>query len=330
MTSHSPNVRITTMTWVAGVAILMATLSCDSTGPEAIQEPELSAPIVPIVPIVPGQMVFVDQSTAFFSIFLADSNGTKLKSLSPGGSADFDPAVSTDGKKIAFSSSVPFEWGPDIWVMNADGSNRVRLTNTAKNNSSSRSPAWSPDGKRIAFVTSTGIWEHQIFVMNADGSEVKPVTEAEGNSLAPEWSSDGSRILFSRDQGRAEDKGIFEMNPDGSNVRQLTSGYSASAPTRSPDATRIAFLGGQSLFVMNADGSDARALTSDVDWDGDLTWSPDGKSIVFGINSNSKMCVSWVDDEEYACGRDLKRVGLDGVIDPVWEILSAFNLVWQR
>ena len=83
------------------------------------------------------------------------------------------------------------------------------------------------------------------------------------------------------------------------------------------------------MFVMNADGSDARALTSDVDWEGDLTWSPDGKNIVFGIKSTSKTCF-YEDFEEYACGRDLKRVGLDGVIDPGWELLSAFNLVWQR
>jgi Tol biopolymer transport system component len=311
MTFRSLNVRGTTTCWGAAVIILMATSSCDSIGPEP--QPEVPAAIVPILR---GQMVFVDQSGSYFSIFLADSTGVKLKNLSLGAHDSFDPAVSADGKKIAFSSE------GDIWVMNADGSNRIRVTRTVNASSGiiSTNPAWSPDGKRIAFVISTGLWEHQIFVMNADGSDVKPLTEAEDNSRAPEWSSDGRRILF------YQDKGIFEMNPDGSSVRQLTSGHS---PTWSPDGALLAFLRGDDLFVMNADGSNLKALTSRNDWGGDLTWSPDGKSIVFGINSSSKMCL-YEDFEEYACGRDLKRVGVDGVIDPAWEILSAFSPVWQR
>ena len=326
MTSHSLNVRITTISWVAGVAVLMATLSCDSTGPEP---KEVQA--APMVPIMRGQMVFVDQSTSVFSLFLADSNGAKLKNLSVAVSDAFDPAVSADGKKIAYSGWIRSEDGRDIWVMNADGTNQVRLTLTVNTTSwtSSTSPAWSPDGKRIAFVTSTGVWEHQIFVMNADGSEVKQLTDDDdAYSLSPEWSPDGSRILFSHFASHSENTGIFEMNPDGSDVRRLRPGY-AMQPTRSPDATRIAFISGQSLFVMNADGSNATALASGLDWDGELAWSPDGKSIVFGITSNSKMCWDW-DYEEYACGRDLKRVGLDGVIDPTWKLISAFSLVWQR
>ncbi len=323
MTCHSQDIRITTTTCVAGMAILMATVSCDSTGPL----PEV--PAAPIAAITRGQMVFVDQSSSAFSIFLADSNGTKLKNLTTGWDA-FDPAVSADGKRIAFSRSARTDYGPDIWVMNADGSNQVRLTHTADANGSSGSPAWSPDGKRIAFVTSTGVWEHQIFVMNADGTDVQQLTdEEEAYSLSPEWSPDGSRILYSHFANHAENGGIFEMNADGSNVRQLTSGYWATEPTRSPDATRIAFISGQSLFVVNADGSNATALASGFDWEGHLTWSPDGKSIVFGINSSSKVCLDW-DFEDYACGRDLKRVSLEGIVDPAWQLLSAFSLVWQR
>jgi len=316
----------TTIRRGAVMATLTVTVSCDSTGPEPRQVPDAPA-------IMRGQIVFVDNNATYYAISVADSNGARLKTLSYAGSTDFDPAVSADGKKIAFSSFIPFEYGPDIWVMNADGSNRVRLTHTVDDSSSSTSPAWSPDGKRIAFVTTTGVWEHQIFVMNADGTDVRQLTDDddEAYSVAPEWSPDGSRILFSRAASHAENTGIFEMNPDGSNVRQLTSRYLGSEPTWSPDGTRVAFLRDQGLSVMNADGSSVTALLEEADVDGGaaITWSPDGKSIVFGILSASKMCSGW-DYEEYACGRDLKRVGLDGKIIPTWAVTGAFNAAWQR
>lgn len=320
MTSHSKDLRATAMSWGTAVLILIATLSCDSNGPLSVTEVPVS-----IVPIMRGQMVFVDQSGPYSSIFLADSNGAKLKNLTLWSSDAFDPAVSADGKKIAFSSE------GDIWVMNADGSDRVRLTRTVNASSRNRSPALSPDGNRIAFVTRfNGSSSDEIFVMSADGSNVKQLTnDDDAYSLAPEWSPDGSRILFSRFAPHSENAGIFEMDPDGSNVRQLTSGYVASALTLSPDATHIAFISGESLYVVNADGLNATALTSGVDGSGKVTWSPDGKSIVYGIFSNSKMC-TYEDFEEYPCGRDLKRIGLDGVIDPAWEVLSAFSPVWQR
>ena len=81
---------------------------------------------------------------------------------------DVGPAWSPDGSKIAFVKTSYYKqnsnWGV-IWVMNADGSNKVKLTDdTEKFNS----PSWSPDGSKIVFggpVNKSDIW-----VMNADGS----------------------------------------------------------------------------------------------------------------------------------------------------------------
>jgi len=344
MTFPVLDVRVTTMRWGAAVAILMTTLSCDSIGPEPKPVPLPAVPETPTAPttpkapevrIMPGQIVFSDP---FGGIFVADSNGTVLTSLS-GGSPDFDPAVSADGKKIAFSSWVGNEDGRDIWVMNADGTNRLRLTHAVNSSTrrSSTSPAWSPDGQRIAFVTSRGAWEHKIFVMNANGSDIKQITDDDMDSLDPEWSSDGNRILFSRPSGYQEDVGIFEMNQDGSNVRRLHNG--GGYPARSPDGTRIAINAGR-LFVMDSDGSNVTVVMSGFDWSGfdvygipdesrKVAWSPDGKSIIFAIGSASKTCYDdWFNADP--CGVDLKRVGLDGVIDTTWQIRSAASPVWQR
>ena len=83
---------------------------------------------------------------------------------------DVGPAWSPDGTKIAFvkltyyNQDLNSSWGV-IWVMNADGSNKVKLTgDTEKFNS----PTWSPDGTKIAFAGPEN--KGDIWVMNADGS----------------------------------------------------------------------------------------------------------------------------------------------------------------
>jgi len=82
--------------------------------------------------------------------------------------SDVGPAWSPDGSKIAFSS--PNKWeGFDIWVVNADGSNKVKFNNDAAYYNAF-SPAWSPDGSRIAFVSVGAEEKFDIWVMDADGS----------------------------------------------------------------------------------------------------------------------------------------------------------------
>lgn len=312
----------------AVVAIMMLSASCiDSTEPTLTEKT-----VETIQTIARGQIVFFEQE-AGYAIFVAKSDGGRLRRISPQGALDIDPAVSRDGKRIAYTGALPNgDW--DLYVMNADGSDRVRLTNSP---GADDRPAWSPDGKRIAFMSPFNSTMPQIYIINADGTGLARLTDANGNSGSPEWSSDGTRILFDRDLNGWENKGIFSMSPDGANVRQLTSGYRDRQPTWSPDDSRIAFVreldGGTELFVMNADGSDPKQLTFGIRTVSDPAWSPDGTSIAFGFVSASKMCV---DDEygdgslSYPCGHDVVRVSLEGVIDPLWVLSSASNVAWQR
>jgi TolB protein len=90
---------------------------------------------------------------------------------------DTSPAWSPDGTQIAFMFNQHDHW--EIYVMNADGSNRVRLTKEepfAGRPPHNVSPAWSPDSRHIAFFTDrNGKWE--LYVMNADGSNQRPLFE---------------------------------------------------------------------------------------------------------------------------------------------------------
>jgi Tol biopolymer transport system component len=104
------------------------------------------------------------------------------------------PAWSPDGSRIALTVEQPRgHWA--IHTAKRNGLEDVRLTDDSKE---SGSPAWSPDGKRIAFdqfVDRSG--RQQVFIMNADGSDVRQVTKDGGWSCAhPSWSRGGDRLVF--------------------------------------------------------------------------------------------------------------------------------------
>jgi TolB protein len=108
---------------------------------------------------------------------------------------DISPVWSPDGTKIAFGFSQHDHW--EIYVMDADGSNRVRLTQEelfADPPPNNVSPAWSPDGRHIAFFTDrNGKWE--LYVMNADGSNQHPMFETALEGLAFEYGFVAERMV---------------------------------------------------------------------------------------------------------------------------------------
>lgn len=169
-------------------------------------------------------------------IFRMTADGKSITALTkgPAGAMNVEPAVSPDGKRVAFSSDRAGR--PMIYVMNIDGSNVQRLTFAGKYNAS---PAWSPDGKQIAFAGQDST-HFDIFVINADKTNMKRLTSAKkpngkpANNESPTWSPDGRNIAFSSD--RTGIRQIYLVSPDGSNERQITTDpkYGWDRPKWSP------------------------------------------------------------------------------------------------
>jgi TolB protein len=124
------------------------------------------------------------------------------------------PTVFPDGR-IAAKGCLP-SGDCGMFILGARGGGEKKISGE----SSDTAPAVSPDGSRIAFMSSgRGARNWEIWVMNADGSNAKRLTENGNNDGLPTWSPDGKSIAYVSDQGGVW--AVWVMNGDGSNQRKL-------------------------------------------------------------------------------------------------------------
>jgi len=113
------------------------------------------------------------------SIWVMDADGENEKKLAENG---FEPCWSPDGGMIAFESS------SGIFVMDADGGRQERLT-PERDAWDDQHPTWSPDGTKIAFCSYERDKPSEMYVMNADGSNVQQLTNTPEYEFQPDWTA---------------------------------------------------------------------------------------------------------------------------------------------
>ena len=124
-----------------------------------------------------------------------------------------EPAFSPDGSRIAFVSTR--DGNPEIYTMDADGSNPVRLTTDPQIDGH---PVFSADANTV-FFQSQRTGKTQVYSIGVDGSGLKALT-TDSVSLAPTVSPDGRTIAYVSFRNKSYD--IWLMSPDGSNQRAFT------------------------------------------------------------------------------------------------------------
>lgn len=164
-------------------------------------------------------------------------------------------------------------------------------------------PVWSPDGQWIAF-NSIRNRQEQIYVMHADGSDVKPVPNTGPLDMAVDWSPDGQYLLLI--SNREVNPEIFAIKPDGTALTNLSHHPANEYDAHwSPDGTKIVFSsdrdsesdsGVPQIYVMDSNGSNIIRLTDFPNGAYRPTWSPDGQQIAFSVietqsGSNSRVNV---------------------------------------
>ncbi len=212
-----------------------------------------------------------------FDIFLKD--GDELKQLTNTDGYDAEATVSPNGDKIVFTTLR--DGDPELYVMNLDGTEQTRLTFEKGYDGGA---FFSPDGKKIVFRASRPVTDEQlvdyndlvengyvrpsaleIFVMDADGKNMKQITNLGKASFAPFFHPSGEKIIFS-------------TNYNGDSPRDFN------------------------LWMINVDGTGLERITYNSSFDGFPMFSPDGKYLVFGSNRFNKkvtdtniFIAEWVD-----------------------------------
>jgi TolB protein len=175
-----------------------------------------------------------------------------------------------DGKSLSLTLS--HGDNPDIYLIDLNGKILKRLTNHW---AIDVSPSYSPDGTKIAFVSNRS-GNPQIYVRDLVRDTEERISFEGKYNTSPAWSP-RNRIAFSSgDEGA---RNIFTINPDGTNLRQLTGDQrNNEEPCWSPDGRYVAFQsnrdGGYHIYIMNENGQNHRRITTGGQQQFSPSWSP--------------------------------------------------------
>jgi len=191
-----------------------------------------------------------------YDIFIADMNGNITKQLTDESGYDAEATVSPQGDKIVFTSMRTGDL--ELYTMDLDGSNVVQITDELGYDGGA---FFSPDGSKIIFrasrpqteeeiktykdLLSQGLvqpTEMELFICNADGSDLKQITDLGNANWAPFFHPGGEKVIFS--SNHASERGfpfnLFMINIDGTGLQQITFDDTFdSFPMFSPDGSKI-------------------------------------------------------------------------------------------
>jgi Tol biopolymer transport system component len=271
-------------------------------------------------------------------LYVMRSDGSEMRTLFSAPGAQREPAWSPDGSTIAFSDhtyATELEFG-ELTLIDPTGAVTGRLSNLPQ---IAQAPAWSPDGQQIVFMANVSGEDRQaIYVMNADGTDVREIHGLPANASWPAWqslsatneeatptpsispaSSPGSIVAT----GSLLPEGKLLVNVDDGTVEVLEEGLETSttigenlfALDLSPDGTRALVstpwdsIGPETALVSLDLTTGERTLIADLgSWGMPARWSPDGSAVAVRVGERNLLCIRTLAIEGPRCLPDLGRV----------------------
>ena len=243
-------------------------------------------------------------------IYIADYDGVNVRRVTISRSLNTTPAWSPDARAIAYTS-----WRrrfQDVFVSHIyDG----RLESPAGGTVTVHNwlPAWSPDGRQIAFTSNRERdGNSDLFVMDADGSNVRRLTNHPGIDTSPTWSPLGHQIAFTSDRTGAPQ--IYVVDVDGTGLRRITFESYCDRPTWSPAPfNEIAYSSrtgpGHDIKVVDLATNEVRQLTFGLGTNESPSYSANGRHLAFMSTRGSGNKQIWVVGRD---GRGLRRITSTG------------------
>ena len=234
---------------------------------------------------------FASDRDGQWDIYSSDPNSNEEINLTDTPFAEEQPILSPNRKLLAFSVSKDSK-DPNVGieVMKIKESEKISITTGM---GIYVTPRWSPDSSRLAYAASQAGKESYVYVSDLSQSPSPRLSDISSDEVG-DWSSDGNSVVFSSSNLSAP--GIHDRNPDGVNQRQISCGNDYGA-NWSPDNKKLAFIsdrdGTPNIYVIergiddpkcNADAESTLGLYQLTDTEGseyDISWSPDGRQILF-------------------------------------------------
>jgi Tol biopolymer transport system component len=242
------------------------------------------------------------ENSCFYQVFYnhAPLEGSAINLTQPLGFVSAtEPALSPDGKYVAFTGFMEGGQTNHIYVIRTDGSELRRITPDTHN---SGHPTWSPDGKLIAIMARTlNGSAYNLYIVDISTLDFRQLTTGNFMDRFPDWSPDGNSIAFHTNRIDPEPEtcwpnclvGLFIVDAatgQGQPIMSAGSAIIGAGPDWHPDGDLLAFHsqinGSWDIYTTDLDGSILQLSTASGSelWP---SWSPDGYYIAFSGDTST-------------------------------------------
>ncbi|MEW6285093.1 MAG: hypothetical protein AB1509_02600 [Chloroflexota bacterium] len=266
-----------------------------------------------------GRLIFTCTRGDFNQLCMVNADGSDYRQITNVQAHNYYPVYSPLGGSIVYASNQNGGYF-DLFLFIFEGSRLLRLTERIGN---VISPSFSPDGQIILFANRAGDGPTSLWTVDVTGKNPKLLYTGPADIVAADWSPDGSTIAFAMATDRPGSHEVFLMNPDATNIRQLTRGLEGIGGSLdwSPDGRFLLIYAGppgdKDIFRIDVEAQTASQLT-DGGNNAAASYSPDGQWIAFNSQRNNDQADLFV---MRADGSDLRQITDNPEPDwqPQWE-----------